>query len=193
MRFRPKTAGRGDGAGSIDTAGAGLGRCPRAAPCSRETHGRQFPVLCEAAFQGFHQIDDLGRFGDRTRRCRHQSICLRLDQLAARPDKLHPSPWRRTRPGDLHLRSGRLTSRPSWPASVCRTASALPSGLAQALDHVGMIFRPMPVYTLADKHVKRGRRSRLSVSAVGPPNGRAHRSSELHPTRPPQSELGCVC
>ena len=70
MRFRPKTAGRGDGAGSIDTAGAGLGRPPRAAPCSRETHGRQFPVLCEAAFQGFHQIDDFGRFGDRTRRCR---------------------------------------------------------------------------------------------------------------------------
>jgi hypothetical protein len=28
MRFRLKTAERGDGAGSIDTAGAGLGRYP---------------------------------------------------------------------------------------------------------------------------------------------------------------------
>ncbi len=101
MRFRPKTAGRGDGAGSIDTAGAGLGRCPRAAPCSRETHGRQFPVLCEAAFQGFHQIDDLGRFGDCTRRCRQVSSGgeLRPSALSVLCVKLslHTAPIRQTR------------------------------------------------------------------------------------------------
>ena len=37
----------------------------------------------EAAFQGVHQVDDLGRIGDRTRRCR-PSLRLRLDQLAPR-------------------------------------------------------------------------------------------------------------
>jgi hypothetical protein len=60
-----------------------LGRC------------RSQPVFFRR-FQRLHQVDDFGRFGDRTRRCR-QSLCLSVDQLAQRfavrravePDALH--------------------------------------------------------------------------------------------------------
>src|SRR5260370_2044656 len=36
--------------------------------------------------------------------------------------------------------------------------STLPSGLAQALEHVGVVFRPMPWYAPANKYLERGRR-----------------------------------
>jgi hypothetical protein len=47
-------------------------------------------------------------------------------------------------------------------------ASALPSGLAQAFEHMGMVFRPHPRHTLADIHVERGRRNREGVLQRSP-------------------------
>ena len=42
-------------------------------------------------------------------------------------------------------------------------ASALPSGLAQSLEHVSVIFRPVPGHARADIHVERRRRDRDSL------------------------------
>jgi RibD C-terminal domain len=54
---------------------------------------------------------------------------------------------------------GGLWSKP--PASrIALPPSTLPSGLVQALEHVGVVFRPMPRYAPADKYLERGRRDR---------------------------------
>ena len=66
-------------------------------------------ILCEAVFQGFQQIDDLGRFDDHTRRCRQlifrrSALCLTTSSTTsstrrrARKPLLRPSPSGSTMP-----------------------------------------------------------------------------------------------
>jgi hypothetical protein len=58
-------------------------------------------------------------------------------------------PWPRFRPpGSTHLRQSP------------EAALTLPSSLAQALEHVGVVFWPMPWYAPANKYLERGRRDR---------------------------------
>ena len=67
---------------------------------------------------------------------------------------------KRMRRRDRRTRSASVSSALNWLLLDTRSSSSLPSGLAQALDQVGVIFRPKPRHAIADVHVKGGRRER---------------------------------
>src|ERR1700730_7892810 len=57
-----------------------------------------------------------------------------------------------------YSRRGQPKTRGVWNGMGARGSSTRPSGLAQTLDHVGMVFRPVPGHAPADIHIERGRR-----------------------------------
>jgi hypothetical protein len=50
----------------------------------------------------------------------------------------------------------------TWPLIDSKSNSAFPAGLAQSLEHMGVIFRAVPGHALAHIHVERGRGDRDS-------------------------------
>ena len=67
-----------------------------------------------------------------------------------------------TTPGPIlsHILHGGRLKEARRSLARTRAESALPSGLAQSLDQVGMVFWPKPRHTVSDIHVECGRRER---------------------------------
>src|SRR5215469_14938529 len=65
--------------------------------------------------------------------------------------------WQVQSKAAIHRRReiGRTTKRGN--PLVERDRSASPSGLAQTVEHMGVVFRAVPRYTTADKHIEGGR------------------------------------
>jgi len=84
--------------GAVEAAGSATSAFffsrPPGAGCIR----LRLRASCNAALQGFHQIDDLGRFGDRTMRRRQSFLSSPRLARAARPDSGPGSSPARTRP-----------------------------------------------------------------------------------------------